>query len=438
MKCRKALTAHNITSPNPELITDMLQFILTKNYFQFNDKFYLQIHGTAMGSKVAPSYANIAMGKLENEIISTSPLKPTKWGRFIDDVRYIWAHGRNQLIKFHEHCNSIHPTLKFTMELSTDEVPFLDTTIQKQGNKIQTTVFSKQTDKHTYLLPSSCHPRHIFNSIPKAQAIRYRRICSNTELYDLATKELHGHFTDRNYKSKAVTSAIKNARNKPRDHLINYQNRNTNSQSRIPLVLTYHPSLPSISSIINKHWTILTTNSTTRQIFDTPPMVAYRQPPNLKKIIVKASLRSTTKKTIPGTCKPCNNCKTCRFMYNTNESEITNKLTDKSHPIVGNLTCYTRNLIYAIICTKCDMLYIGETKRELKIRISEHLNSIRNSKDTLVAHHFHQPGHSINHFQFLGLCKIFSRKDKIRKQLELKIIATLNTLSPTGINKKDW
>ena len=34
------------------------------NVFEFNDKHYLQIFGTAMGSKLAPAYANTFMGKL--------------------------------------------------------------------------------------------------------------------------------------------------------------------------------------------------------------------------------------------------------------------------------------------------------------------------------------------------------------------------------------
>ncbi|XP_077977051.1 uncharacterized protein LOC144442164 [Glandiceps talaboti] len=168
---QEALEENNTTTPHPQLVTEMIEFILSKNYFKFNDTFYLQIQGTAMGSKMAPSYANIAMGKLEKEIISSSPLKPEKWNRFIDDVRFIWLHGDQQLSDFHTHCNSIHPTLQFTMEHSTSEIAFLDTKMFIKNNELHTTVYSKPTDKHSYLLPSSCHPRHVFKSIPYSQAL---------------------------------------------------------------------------------------------------------------------------------------------------------------------------------------------------------------------------------------------------------------------------
>ncbi len=49
-------------------IRNLLTAILHMNNFQFNGKKYLQVGGTAMGTRLAPSYANLFMGKLENKI----------------------------------------------------------------------------------------------------------------------------------------------------------------------------------------------------------------------------------------------------------------------------------------------------------------------------------------------------------------------------------
>ena len=35
---------------------------------------------------MAPSYANIFMGKLEADLLEQSPVKPHTWRRFIDDI----------------------------------------------------------------------------------------------------------------------------------------------------------------------------------------------------------------------------------------------------------------------------------------------------------------------------------------------------------------
>ena len=50
------------------VIITFLKLILTLNNFIFNCKTYLQIKGCAMGTKCAPTYANIFMGMFEKKL----------------------------------------------------------------------------------------------------------------------------------------------------------------------------------------------------------------------------------------------------------------------------------------------------------------------------------------------------------------------------------
>ena len=59
-------SSHN-TIPTGTLC-DLIRMILTMNNFSFNDNHYLQIHGTAMGTKMAPSYANLFLGYFEANV----------------------------------------------------------------------------------------------------------------------------------------------------------------------------------------------------------------------------------------------------------------------------------------------------------------------------------------------------------------------------------
>ncbi|XP_070581465.1 uncharacterized protein [Ptychodera flava] len=203
---RDFVTTSNID--NPELLIEMLEFILHHNYFVFHETFYLQKHGTAMGSKVAPSYANLAMGKIEKSILHGHDFKPQRWKRFIDDVRFIWIHGLTKLHNFLQFCNQIHPTIKFTMEYSSLSLPFLDTLMTIQDNQISTSIYSKPTDRHTYLWFTSCHPKHTFKSISWSQTLRYRRICSNETLFDSATKQMKEHFVNRGYNAREIDNKL--------------------------------------------------------------------------------------------------------------------------------------------------------------------------------------------------------------------------------------
>ena len=72
------------------------------SYIIFNDEFYHQLSGTAMGTKLAPSYANLFMTKFEDKYVYTYPQQPPLWKRSIDDIFLIWPHGKNSLIEFIE------------------------------------------------------------------------------------------------------------------------------------------------------------------------------------------------------------------------------------------------------------------------------------------------------------------------------------------------
>ena len=50
--------------PNPDILDELMNLVL-KHVFEFDENFYLQIQGTAMGTKMAPAYANLFMGRLE-------------------------------------------------------------------------------------------------------------------------------------------------------------------------------------------------------------------------------------------------------------------------------------------------------------------------------------------------------------------------------------
>ena len=132
----KSLVKHKPPYCHPRTVLKFLQAVLTLNNFDFNGKHYLQVGGTAMGTKLAPSYANIFMGDLETRLISGYHKEPFLWVRFIDDIFVIWTHGEQELIKFHEHLNSFHESIKYTMEQSRSKIVFLDTWVKVITNRL--------------------------------------------------------------------------------------------------------------------------------------------------------------------------------------------------------------------------------------------------------------------------------------------------------------
>ena len=109
------------------------------------------------------------------------------------------------------------------------------------------------------------------------------------------------------------------------------------------------------------------------------PVVAFRRCPNLRDLLVSAKLPSNS--TNPNPQLPCRsfrcekNCATCPYISDGLTS-YTFFSTGETRTIKSNLTCDTKNLIYMIQCNRCNLQYIGETKRRLKDRFNEHRRTI--------------------------------------------------------------
>ncbi|XP_063427075.1 uncharacterized protein LOC134710622 [Mytilus trossulus] len=146
--CREIWDSRNTLEPPTECLVQLLTLVLKCNNFTFNGDNYLLINGTAMGTKMAPSYANIFMGKLEKHIISSSLSKPLSWFRFIDDVDMKWIESQQKLDAFIRHANNAHQSIKFTYEISDSKISFLDTTTSIKDGVISTDLYCKPTDKH--------------------------------------------------------------------------------------------------------------------------------------------------------------------------------------------------------------------------------------------------------------------------------------------------
>ena len=196
---REALYNRNNPKVPTEFIVRLLEMVLKHNIFEFNKELFIQLIGTAMGSRPAPSYANLFMAKKIDPIIielakeiesENNPIDLFK--RFLDDIFIIYTGSIQSLHMFLSELNNLHPSIKFTMSHTTppnvdnpgceckreESLPFLDTSCRNLDGKLVTDLYRKETDRNQYLLPTSCHPAHVTSNIPYSLALRIVRICT--------------------------------------------------------------------------------------------------------------------------------------------------------------------------------------------------------------------------------------------------------------------
>ncbi|KAJ8034184.1 hypothetical protein HOLleu_20915 [Holothuria leucospilota] len=157
------------------------------------------------------------------------------------------------------------------MEHSSNQICFLDVMVTIHDDNIVTSVYSKPTDRHTFMHFKSFHPIHIKHSIAYIQLIRYRRICSRRDIFIEKAAELVDFFLYRGYPYKLLSYYFSRALSTPRTRLLSYSN--TPTPDRIPLVTNFHPSLKSLLSNVRRSWKILQCDPSIAELFESPPLL---------------------------------------------------------------------------------------------------------------------------------------------------------------------
>ncbi|XP_063077568.1 uncharacterized protein LOC134467623 [Engraulis encrasicolus] len=420
-----------------ELLLNMTRFILKSNYFLFNNKYFLQVQGTSMGSPFAPNYANLFMGLWEEKhIFNNNPFKDNLliFKRFIDDILLVFTGSEHDLSLFNKYINDTHPNLKFTMEYSSTKIHFLDLEITLHNNMLETSIYRKETDRNTILHASSFHPDHIVKNIPYGQFVRLKRICSNDEDFEVKANDMAKRFRDRGYDETVIDQARGRASHKNRSELLNPAPKTSDS------VVTF------VKRIINKHWKLLKCDPSLNHLPD-KPRFCFKRGKNIKDLVVSSMYQEVpTPSTTSWLSKPlfgnyrCGKCAHCSNTVDT--KTFTHPHTGEKYNIKQFINCVSTHVVYMLKCP-CGLMYIGQTKRNLKLRIAEHKASIRNGNmEYAIARHYKDRNHgSATTLRFVGIERVMPnpRGGDLIKQLlkrEAHWIHKLNTVEPHGLNEK--
>ena len=299
-----------------------------------------------MGTRVAPNVADIFMSFIDEEIIRRSNNfgELLFYRRYLDDILMIFRGSNNNLHNFIQDINNIHPSIKFTLQHTrkpstddcgceeSDHIPFLDTSLSLSECKINSDLYRKPSDRNQYLLPSSCHPPHCHQNIPFSLALRIIRICSKETERDLRLSELKEMLIARDYKKSLINAAIQKALRIPRSEAIKKVVRSKTSD-RVVFSIKYDPRLPSLTSIIQKHHrTMIQDDPRLKEVFNQPPLIAYKRNRNLKDILIRSKVpnlnRRRSKRQLKG-MKKCGKCANVHLLRKETESKVPKQIFPK-------------------------------------------------------------------------------------------------------------
>ncbi|OCT91964.1 hypothetical protein XELAEV_18015021mg, partial [Xenopus laevis] len=355
----------------------------------------------------------------------------------IDDVILVWSGTKNSFLEFVSHFNSNTINLKVTSEIDRDTIHFLDIRIyQGPHNNLQTTVYRKKTATNSLLHASSQHPSNTIKGIPTGQYLRVRRLCNTLGDFKIEAKKLYERFRQRGYTHNSLKKAYKRALTTERNSLL------TNTMKHIRMIGDFSSQHKASTHILTKHWHILKQDKDLKQIIGDGPLITLRRSTNLRDQLIRSHLTPPRKSswltnTTQG-CHKCGNCMACPFILKT--KVVTGRRDIPNYIIKQFINCKTTGVIYVMKC-KCDLLYVGKTRREFRRRILEHVGYVRNKRNTTVANHIndmHKGDSAYMRFFAVEHIQQTTRIGDIDKKLlqsEAKWIYWLNTKAPNGLNE---
>jgi hypothetical protein len=405
----------------------LLKLVLENNIFKFDIYYYIQIFGIIMGAICGPTLANTYVWILEKHWLKIQ--RPIFYGRFIDDI--FMVNDKFNLVEF----EAIFDGLKLNF-IKGDMVIFLDLEISINHilNRLCFKLFIKPTNTFSYLLNTSNHPSHIFKNIPKSLFIRIRRICTYYHDYLLYSRNLVLQLVKRGYNYQNVNKIACQIGSVDRSNFLNYKYKtNIYDNRKIIISSLYDQSIQNYKNVMKITW-----NN------DFVPNHVIYQPnellivPNIQ-MNLKALLIFNRKPVLKYRfcTNPCNSaiCSTCKFVCNLRYLTISENFFI---PMLSYSNCLSENVIYIIICKKCNYFYIGQSGTTIKNRINQHLNNIKryinfNISHSEVADHFDK-NHNVNKdFRYVVFNSNVIEKSK-RLNIEADLIHIFLNMGANVIN----
>ena len=120
--------------------------------FKFGGRIKVKVSGRATGTKFAPAYAQ------KPNILKRKNCSRLYGFNIFHGIFFIWTHSEHELNKFLENLKNFKSNLKFTFEISKDDINLPDLTVSNRESNLVTELYFKAKDCHQYLHYQSSHP----------------------------------------------------------------------------------------------------------------------------------------------------------------------------------------------------------------------------------------------------------------------------------------
>lgn len=226
-----------VTDVDRNLVHELLSFVMLNAYCQNNGQYSRQLKGTAMGTNVAPPYANIYVAVLlEAAAKAQSAYWPAIYKRFIDDGFFVWEQDHASLLQFLHLLNTMLPNIKLTWSISSTQVDYMDLTITKvvDGDqaKFVVSTYQKPHNRYLYIPYTSFHRPHVFKAFIKGELLRYAATNTTAAGFHHMRSLFYSRLLDRGYPASVLDKLFQLVQHADRQAMLSAAPRVSRRDSR--------------------------------------------------------------------------------------------------------------------------------------------------------------------------------------------------------------
>ena len=201
-------TVSNLTKDD---LKQLLQIATNESLFIFDDQFYKQVDGVAMGSPLGPHFANAFLCYYEKQWLEDCPIEfaPVYYRRYVDDI-FVLFKSPEHVQLFADYLNTKHANISFTWEEEVNGVlPFLDIEVKHEDLQFSTTVYHKPTFTGLYTHYDSQIPMCYKIGLILTLLYRYFHLCSTYLSFDIQVQYLKKILVKNRYPVFLIDKCIK-------------------------------------------------------------------------------------------------------------------------------------------------------------------------------------------------------------------------------------
>ena len=189
---------------------------------------------------------------------------------------------KKEVDRFIKRANYFHPTIKFTAEISENQITFLDTAVFKGERFAKYSILDikthyKSTETFQFTHFTFCHPPGVKYRFIKGKAMRLLRTNSSKKTFEEGRLKFKQRLIDGGYPENIIERSLSGVNFASWQLALRHAQKPKGHERLLPFVTTYHPAIKNLKQILMEYRSLIHNQPLLKTNYTKPPISSYKK-----------------------------------------------------------------------------------------------------------------------------------------------------------------